>query len=89
MNIYFSSSVSFKCTPLDRQMYPWGYMYPRLGTPELSNIKARCYIGEVLLNHVMSVDDLCVLSKCVLVANVVYFATHIHLNKTHKYHQQT
>jgi len=24
-----------KCTPPDRQMYPWGYMYPRLGTPDL------------------------------------------------------
>jgi len=21
-----------KFTPSDRQMYPWGYMYPRLGT---------------------------------------------------------
>jgi len=33
MWIYFSSSASLKCTLSDRQMYPWGYMYPRLGTP--------------------------------------------------------
>jgi len=35
VNISFSSSVSLKCTPSERQMYPWGYMYPRLGTPDL------------------------------------------------------
>jgi len=27
---------------------------------ELNNIKARCYIGEVLLNHLMFADDICV-----------------------------
>jgi len=30
-----SSIANLKCTPSDRQMYPWGYMYPRLGTPDL------------------------------------------------------
>jgi len=28
----FSSIAHLKCTPSDRQTYPWGYMYPRLGT---------------------------------------------------------
>ena len=28
---------------------------------ELNNIKAGCYIGEVLLNHLMFADDICVL----------------------------
>ena len=27
---------------------------------ELNNIKARCYIGEVLSNHLMFADDICV-----------------------------
>jgi len=27
---------------------------------ELNNIKAGCYIGEVLLNHLLFVDDICV-----------------------------
>jgi len=26
---------------------------------ELNNIKAGCYIGEVLLNHLMFADDIC------------------------------
>ena len=37
MNKFFSSSASLKCTPSDRQMYPWGQMYPWLGTPALRN----------------------------------------------------
>jgi len=33
---YISSSIAnFKCTPSDRQMYLWMYMYPGLGTPGL------------------------------------------------------
>jgi len=35
-NIFCSSIDYLKCTPSDRQMYPWGYMYPRLGTPGLN-----------------------------------------------------
>ena len=40
---------------------------------ELNNIKAGCYICEVLLNHLMFADDICdmcvlFLSKCTLVA---------------------
>ena len=27
---------------------------------ELNNIQAGCYIGEVLLNHLMFADDICV-----------------------------
>jgi len=27
---------------------------------ELSNIKAGCYFGEILLNHLTFVDDICV-----------------------------
>ena len=34
-NIFCSSIDNLKCTPSDRQMYPWRYMYPRLGTPDL------------------------------------------------------
>ena len=30
---------------------------------ELNNIKARCYIGEVVLNHLMFADDICVLCQ--------------------------
>ena len=33
---------------------------------ELNNIKAACYIGEVLLNHLMFADDICVLCPSVL-----------------------
>ena len=36
-NIFCSSVDNLKCTPSDRQMYPWGYMYPRLGTPVLDD----------------------------------------------------
>ena len=32
----FSSMANPKCTLSDRQMYPWAYMYPRLGTPALA-----------------------------------------------------
>ena len=32
---------------------------------ELNNIKAGCYIGEVLLNHLMFADDVCVLCTSV------------------------
>jgi len=32
-NILLSSIANLECTPSDRQMYPWGYMYPRLGIP--------------------------------------------------------
>ena len=37
---------------------------------ELNNIKAECYIGESLLNHLMFADDICmyVFSKCMWVA---------------------
>jgi len=38
-NIFCSSIDNLKCTPSDRQMYPWEYMYPRLGTPELSQAR--------------------------------------------------
>jgi len=34
IQIYFSIA-NLKCTPSDKEMYPWGYMYPRLGTPGL------------------------------------------------------
>jgi len=30
--MYFSSIANLIRTPSDRQMYPQGYMYPRLGT---------------------------------------------------------
>jgi len=32
---------------------------------EPNNIKAGCYIGEVLLNHLMFADDICVFSPSV------------------------
>jgi len=31
--MFFSFIANLKCTPANWQMYPWGYMYPRLGTP--------------------------------------------------------
>jgi len=38
MWLYFSIA-NHKCTPSDRQMYPWGYMYPRLGISGLDEEK--------------------------------------------------
>jgi len=29
--MFFSSIANLKCNPSDRQMYPCGYMYTRLG----------------------------------------------------------
>jgi len=34
-NIFLSSIANLERTPSDRQMYPWGYMCPRLGAPAL------------------------------------------------------
>jgi len=39
-NIFCSSTDNLKCTPSDRRMYPWGYMYPRLGTSVLGHLFA-------------------------------------------------
>ena len=47
MNILFSSIANAKCTPSDREMYPWGYMYPRLGTPALESCSNTLKIGDV------------------------------------------
>jgi len=33
---FFPSVANLKCTPSDRQMYPYGYMYPSLGTHVLN-----------------------------------------------------
>jgi len=35
VSIFLPSIANLKCTSSDRQMYPHGYMCPRLGTPEL------------------------------------------------------
>jgi len=35
---------------------------------ELNNIKAGCYIGDVLFNYLMLSDDICVFCPCTLVA---------------------
>jgi len=40
---------------------------------KLKNIKAGCYIGKFLLNHLMFADDLCVLSKCTWVAKYIRY----------------
>ena len=37
VNIFLPSIANLKRTPSDRQMYAQGYMYPRLGTPELDD----------------------------------------------------
>jgi len=34
----FSSIANLKCTTSDRKIYPWGYMYTRLGTPALEQV---------------------------------------------------
>jgi len=49
VTIYFASIVNLKCTPSDRQMYPQGYMYPRLGTSGLAQPFCKC------CNHSVSV----------------------------------
>jgi len=36
INMLFSSIANLKCAPSDREMYPYGYMYPRSGTPDLN-----------------------------------------------------
>jgi len=46
VNIFFSSIASLKCTPSDRQMYPWGYMYPSLGTPVLEDKLVFCFLQK-------------------------------------------
>jgi len=38
-NTFCSSIDNLECTPKDRQIYPWGYMYPRLGTPALKGLQ--------------------------------------------------
>jgi len=38
MQIYFAHLLITLNVPSDRQMYPWGYMYPRLGTPDLEQV---------------------------------------------------
>ena len=48
VNIFFSSMANLKCTPSDRKMYPWGYMYPRLGTSGLESCSAR---NKIHLNN--------------------------------------
>jgi len=35
----FLSIAKLNCTPSDRQMYPYGYMYPSLGIPVSSHLK--------------------------------------------------
>jgi len=35
INIFIPSIANLECTPSDKQMYPQGYMHPRLGTPDL------------------------------------------------------
>ena len=35
INIFIPSIANLKCTPSDKQMYPQGYMHPRLGAPVL------------------------------------------------------
>jgi len=37
INIFSPSIANLKCTPSDRQMYPQGYVYPRLGTPAIDH----------------------------------------------------
>jgi len=34
--MFLSYIANLKCAPSDRQMYPGGYMYPRLGNPGLN-----------------------------------------------------
>jgi len=40
--IFLPSIASLKCTHSDRQMCPQGYMYPRLGTPDLDRGCTTC-----------------------------------------------
>ena len=64
---FFTSLGNLKCTPLDRQMYPQGYMYPSLGTPGLRYTQEcfACYqncsfssFEPVLLIHCLVALDL-------------------------------
>jgi len=49
ISIFIPSVAYLKCTPSDKQMYPQGYMYPRLGSPVVewtrrgSSIAAGCF----------------------------------------------
>jgi len=40
VNTFLPSIANLNCIHSDRQMYPQGYMYPRLGTPVLTEIVA-------------------------------------------------
>ena len=51
---------SLKCTASHCQRTTQTLLISHLLTNELNNIKAGCYIGEVLLNHLMFADDICV-----------------------------
>jgi len=46
-NIVCSSIANLKCTPSDRQMYPCGYMYPRLGTTALGYLSALHWLEHI------------------------------------------
>jgi len=48
VNIFLPSIANLKCTPSDRQMYPQGYIYPRLGTPGVEDTLV--YNSNVLLS---------------------------------------
>jgi len=45
--MFFPSIANFKCTLSDRQMYPWGCMYPRLGTPALEDDIVSAFVPQL------------------------------------------
>jgi len=49
VNIFLPSTANLKCTPSDRQMYPQGYMYPRLGNPGLVDAWNREQFSDLII----------------------------------------
>jgi len=52
VTIFFSYIASLKCTPSDKQMHPWGYMYPRLGTSVLERQYRHFRLSAFLFSQV-------------------------------------
>jgi len=53
---FFSYIANLKCTPSVKQIYPWEYMYPRLGTSVLER-QYRHFRPSAFLFSLVTVGD--------------------------------
>jgi len=56
VSIFFSYIANLKCTPSDRQIYPWEYMHPRLGTSVIER-QYRHFRPSAFLFSLVTVGD--------------------------------